>query len=240
MDRASAIVLALALVFVGLVVTGQLSRAHTPLEHRVLDRDVSLDGATKLAILGGSTDVDVVSATGSPGVHVHVDLRGTNVPNVAATVTHARDTEVVALQQRGGVRSGWQLESGKATVTVRSPVDVTVRTGSGDVHVQRPPRAFAVQTGSGNVTVTDPAADVSAGTASGDVAVDLGDGFHGRTVSASTASGDVAVHVPDGFKATVQTHTVSGSVTDDAHVVPAAQPLLRLGTISGDIHIAPR
>jgi len=243
MDRASAVVLTLAFVLVGVAVTGGLSRARTPVEHRVVDRDVPLAGAPRLLVRSRALDVSVVSAPAAPGApaaHLHVDLRGVNLAALETRVGRDGSSEVIDLREHvPGTATSW-LSSGKATLTLRAPVDVTVSTSSGDVGAQQPPGALAVHTTSGDVTIDDAQADIDAGTTSGDVRIGLADGFHGKAISVATASGDVSLRVPNGFGAAVHTHTVSGSVAEDAHVVDASQPVLQLSTTSGDIHISAR
>jgi len=242
MDRASITVLTLALVTVGLAVTGELTHASTPIEHRVVDRDVPLAGVHRLVVRSSAVDIHVTAPASGPGApgparaHVHLDLKGTQLADVAVDVARDGDAATITLESRART-SGWSMMSGTADIALRAPVDLSVSSASGDVAVANPPRATSASTASGDVKITGAGHDVRANTASGDVTLALTPGFAGDTVSAATASGAVVLDVASGFRGTLRTHTLSGSVVDDAHFAPAARPVVSLETASGDIHV---
>lgn len=239
MDRGSIIVLSLGVVAVGLAVTGQLTRAHAApmVSSRTLDADVDLAHAKRLVIRSGSTDVHLTTASGPPGAHVRLDVRGNHVEAVGIHVTREGDAAIVSIAENRPQR-GWMMISMTSAVVVRGRVDVEVSTGSGDVTADGMPRTVDAHAGSGDVKITAPHGSVTAGTGSGDVTLALDGAFAGSAVTLTTGSGDVDVSVPAGFHAALRTHTNAGNVTDDAHVAPAASPELSLRTGSGDIHIA--
>ncbi len=230
--------LSLAVVAVGMAVTGQLTHARStsPVRSRTVDADVSLAGAKRLVVRGGSADIAVRTSGGPPGVHVRLNARGNHVEDAAIRVSRDGDDAVVTIAENRP-HSGWNLQSITSTVTLRSPVDVAVSTGSGDVTAAAMPRAFDGRTGSGDVTISSPRGDVHAQAGSGNVTLVFDAAFRGSTVVATSGSGDVALTVPSGFRAALQTHTSSGTVTDDAHVVPAASPSVVLRSSSGDVRI---
>jgi len=146
------------------------------------------------------------------------------------------------------------------TVHVPADLDLTVRTGSGEIDVEAITAAgLVVKAGSGDLTLTDVTAQrASATTGSGEVSatgllcpqtvvdtgsgdVDLEFGQAPGSLTASTGSGELSVLVPrDSTTYTVHQHTGSGTYTnhllssDQAPADPGGH-VLTVSTGSGDL-----
>jgi hypothetical protein len=238
MDRGSTVVLTLALVAIGVAVTGAVTTARSPIRHRVVDRSLDLRGVRRLELRSGSTDFGVARGSGG-GAHLHLDLRGTRVDDVAIAVERTGDVlRLIIDEQPHHDAGGWSMQSSSAGIVVGAPVDVAVTTGSGDVLVTDPPGAVSGQTGSGDVKIIGARGDVSGRTGSGDVAVTVDPAYRGSAIDLHTGSGEVQLIVPRGFRGDLQTHTASGTVQNAARITAAATPAVRLETASGNIQIA--
>jgi hypothetical protein len=128
--------------------------------------------------------------------------------------------------------------TGSGSIAVTDARDaVELRTGSGSIRVYEPHGTVDAHTGSGSVDVRGAASSLELRTGSGSVNAVLRDGWSGDAVSMETGSGSVRLAVPRGFRGAVHTSTGSGSVTDTAHVIAAASPVVSLRSSSGSVRI---
>ncbi|MDB5069181.1 MAG: hypothetical protein JWM87_292 [Candidatus Eremiobacteraeota bacterium] len=128
--------------------------------------------------------------------------------------------------------------TGSGSIAVTDARDaVELRAGSGSIRVYEPHGAVDAHMGSGSVDVRGAASSVDVRTGSGSVNAVLRDGWNGDAVRMETGSGSVRLAVPRGFRAAVHTTTGSGSVTDAAHVIAAASPVVSLRSSSGSVRI---
>lgn len=244
---------------------------------RAIDREVDLAGARSLAVRAGAGEIRVRSTlarrqarpdetAAAPAPHgasatIHLELYGAAADIAGVTLDVTRDGDQVIVQvNEPKQRGGWFTRSANVgatcSVVLAADVDVELRTGSGDIVVDGPPRGVTASAGSGRISVTAPHAAADLHTGSGDVVVRgatssltmrtgsgsiqaaLSGEWSGTSIRAQTGSGDVRLAVPPGFHADLQTHTGSGTVTNDARIVSANSPLVSVRTGSGNVRIA--
>lgn len=142
--------------------------------------------------------------------------------------------------------SNWRRRSGAITVAIRVPLDSSaqVKAASADTSGHGRYARFDVESASGDVYAEHVTGDATIQTASGDVRTGRVDGdlrvkgasgdleaqHIGGSVSVKSASGDVQVEEL-GRDADVK--TASG----DVQVVRAGRGVLRVNTVSGDVHV---
>ena len=118
--------------------------------------------------------------------------------------------------------------------------DSKVQTASGDVVVKRVDGSAKVQSASGDVKIHEGRSDVKVQTASGDQSIGA---ISRGTARLQSASGDVEVGVARGSSVWMDANSLSGETTSDLDVTNApddgAAPRLELHAtaMSGDIHI---
>lgn len=214
--------------------------------------------ATVLVLDTESADVRVVA--GDAG-RLTVDRRASTAHGHRLAAPRLTGTTLQLPSDCHGSALGWlTFCSVSYTVHVPADLDLTVRTGSGDIDVDAiTASALTVKAGSGDLTFTDVTVpQASATTGSGDVdlagqvgrdtVVDTGSGDVNvefaqdpTTLRASTGSGDLTVVVPrDSTTYTVHQHTGSGDYTNhllssDQALAGAVFPVLTVSTGSGDL-----
>ena len=177
-------------------------------------------------------------APAGSSAHVHAELRGTP-EELAAAVHVSREGDQVTLtldeprpRQRGWTsifsRSSWRSQTYE--ILLAADVDLTVRTGSGDVTVDAPPRGIRARTQSGNLAVTDARAAVEAQSASGNVSVNEPRG----AVDAHTASGNLVVR---GAVSSLELRTSSGNVSAALRAGWSGDAV-RMESSSGNVRLA--
>jgi DUF4097 and DUF4098 domain-containing protein YvlB len=123
--------------------------------------------------------------------------------------------------------SAVSLQTASGDLTAASVGDVTVRSASGDVLLNRAAGTVSAHTASGDVQAAQVDGDLRVNTASGDVTI----GFCAGPVSVRTASGDVKLTAVGG--AQVVLASASGDL--EVGVLPGRGVYLDLASNSGDI-----
>ncbi len=198
---------------------------------------VTLPHESRLETKLGSADVRVEGRLGDCSLRSGSgDLRLESVA-AASVETGSGDLQV------GTVTGRLQVKSGSGNITVeRLGGAAQISTGSGDVLVGSSAEPLVVKSGSGDLRVREAGHDVALNTASGDLVVDRM--LRGR-LSAKNASGDIGVGVPTGVPVWTDISTMTGSVRSNLH--GAGEPAegqdyleLRARTVSGDITLEQR
>jgi hypothetical protein len=120
-------------------------------------------------------------------------------------------------------------------IRVPTGVNVTARTGSGDIELDGAMGTVTLQTGSGDVDANVATRTLTSRTGSGDM--DLRLGTAPTQLTANSGSGDVDIRVPDGQGYVLDTRTGSGDRDIDIPQTNGADHRIQVETGSGDISI---
>jgi DUF4097 and DUF4098 domain-containing protein YvlB len=218
-----------------------------------VDITVESWGAGSIVVSGEPTDsviVEVVASRRSPGVDDLLDQvevafedgqlyisgprvgtfrrrHGLDLTIKAPAGSSCAAKTVSADMSCVGEVSAVSMQTASGDLTADSVGDVTVRTASGDVLLNRAAGTVSIQTASGDVQATRLDGDVRVNTASGDVAI----GVCAGPVTIHAASGDVTLTAASGTP--IALASVSGDLK--VGVMPGMGVYLDLASSSGDI-----
>ena len=198
---------------------------------RVQQRDVLAHEISALSVDAAGGDITVRTG-GEPGtVEVTRKTRSTGALTALGPTSWRGNT--LALQ--GNCQGCGDIDY---EIRVPAGVDVTAKTGSGDVRLDGALGTVALQTGSGDVDADLAAQSLTARTGSGDMKLRLETAP--SQLTANSGSGDVDIRVPDGQSYVLDTHTGSGDLDIGIPQTNGADHRVQVQTGSGDISIRGR
>ena len=121
-------------------------------------------------------------------------------------------------------------------IRVPAGVDVTAKTGSGDIELDGALGTVSLQTGSGDVDADLAAGSITTRTGSGDMDLRLGNAP--TQVTANSGSGDVDITVPGGQSYAVTSRTGSGDRDINVPQQSTSDRKIEVQTGSGDISVS--
>jgi hypothetical protein len=195
---------------------------------RVEQRDLLTHQVSALTVTTGGGDITVRTG-GAPGtVEVTRKARSTGALTPLGPTSWDGDTLTLPADCQG---------CGDIDYEIRVPtgVNVTARTGSGDLELDGAMGTVTLQTGSGDVDANVATRTLTSRTGSGDM--DLRLGTAPTQLTANSGSGDVDIRVPDGQGYVLDTRTGSGDRDIDIPQTNGADHRIQVETGSGDISI---
>ena len=121
-------------------------------------------------------------------------------------------------------------------IRVPAGVDVTAKTGSGDIELDGALRTVSLQTGSGDIDGNVGAGSITARTGSGDMDLRLDNAPNQLT--ANSGSGDVDIKVPENQSYAVTYRTGSGDTEINVPQQSTSDRKIEVQTGSGDISVS--
>ena len=121
-------------------------------------------------------------------------------------------------------------------IRVPAGVDVTAKTGSGDIELDGALRTMSLQTGSGDIDGNVGAGSITARTGSGDMDLRLDNAPNQLT--ANSGSGDVDIKVPENQSYAVTYRTGSGDTDINVSQQSTSDRKIEVQTGSGDISVS--
>ena len=213
------LVLAGAGAAVALAGVGQRVEQHDLLTHQISALTVNTGGGDVTVRTGGAPGtVEVTRKTRSAG---------------ALTALGPTSWEGDTLTLRGDCEGCGDIDY---EIRVPAGVDVTAKTGSGDIELDGALRTVSLQTGSGDIDGNVAAGSITMRTGSGDMDLRLDNAPNQLT--ANSGSGDVDIKVPENQSYAVTYRTGSGDTDINVSQQSTSDRKIEVQTGSGDISVS--
>ncbi len=213
------LVLAGAGAAVALAGVGQRVQQHDLLTHQISALTVNTGGGDVTVRTGGAPGtVEVTRKTRSAG---------------ALTALGPTSWEGNTLTLLGDCEGCGDIDY---EIRVPAGVDVTAKTGSGDIELDGALRTVSLQTGSGDIDGNVAAGSITTRTGSGDMDLRLDNAPNQLT--ANSGSGDVDIKVPDNQSYAVTFKTGSGDTDINVPQQSTSDRKIEVQTGSGDISVS--